>query len=796
MAPPKTDLLIVILDVLALVDNDVALESFNSLILNRAVNAPNSSVILLLSSVPSTEHHLKNESPEYYRNIHLFGENMIIPCANVMKYLVEINKYVKSLKSIGKNTSNACLFEALSVAISALLSQTSFFTFPTINIIMFINGTSKITSDIAYEQLVGPLHENTISLHVFDFVSSKLNAKDSSSHLLNLLINELASSKSHYYSIKNLSEALTCLHPVSHPPVSRVKRNLTLEFFGMGNDSMLSLPFSSYSYTSIAKTISFKKIQKSDSSSVKVERSYHVVDPESSGVGFDEKGSAFDAPFSEGQTLVDKANIGKSFRYGLDEVGLSLDEEKSLQWSVPMHLVMLAIVDIERVRNYTAMGCTDVLVPSEKSGSSAIEGSSAFIRALGVESSVVLARYRYSMSSLPQLVILVPAVGSKSNLNYHELVLDSPIENVDCLMMIPIPWVDDIRKNFFRSFQNEKRFESSMDQLNAIDDLITGLDLDKLDVDTLVPNPTLYRQKEVIFAKNLASDIEDSDSLPPPNKQLMVPFIPEYNTALMRSGKEAIERVIGQYGDSLRNTLRGTTLLGRGHRLLHEMSEMEKELLYSSLAASADPLNLDQYNQIRRKLSTQIELERSKSMTLSVDDSKALNSIQKTSSLALDAAILGKKEAGKDTVIENFHVGSANPISDFTFLVSNSDQNASIISRAMNELAALIQRFVEEPYLHQKALACIRSMRQLSIVHNFASEFNNYLIGVKKSSSLNSTWKLLASSDIQLVSKSESSNVDVSEVDAMLYLKEEPILPAAIPPDGYYSEEDDGMGVE
>ena len=163
--------------------------------------------------------------------------------------------------------------------------------------------------------------------------------------------------------------------------------------------------------------------------------------------------------------------------------------------------------------------------------------------------------------------------------------------------------------------------------------------------------------------------------------------------------------------------------------------------------------------------------------------------------MKIDSSLFEKKSDTVAQDIEHFHIGSANPLSDFTHLITKSQsQGHHLISRAINELGVLIQRFVEEPYLHQKAITCIQGMRQLSIQYKFANEFNNYLIGLKKHH-LNSTWKLLVSSEITLVSNDESSSVTVSNEMRSEFLKE---MPKGETEEMAFSEDedDDGMGVE
>ena len=92
MSSRKTDLLIIIFDFHALSNGEIALDAMNSLILDRAMNSPSSSILFCYQVVLRL-----NESPDYYKHIRVFGDNPIISCSNVMPSLVQFNKEIKQI---------------------------------------------------------------------------------------------------------------------------------------------------------------------------------------------------------------------------------------------------------------------------------------------------------------------------------------------------------------------------------------------------------------------------------------------------------------------------------------------------------------------------------------------------------------------------------------------------------------------------------------------------------------------------------------------------------------------------
>ena len=92
---------------------------------------------------------------------------------------------------------------------------------------------------------------------------------------------------------------------------------------------------------------------------------------------------------------------------------------------------------------------------------------------------------------------------------------------------------------------------------------------------------------------------------------------------------------------------------------------------------------------------------------------------------------------GEQPVESIKQIGSVNPISDFQKMIS--DKKHDRVSSAISQMQDLILRYIRNSYqgdLYQKALDCIRVLRQACISEDEAPQFNRFIEGIKQKYSM------------------------------------------------------------
>jgi len=181
---------------------------------------------------------------------------------------------------------------------------------------------------------------------------------------------------------------------------------------------------------------------------VKMERSYHLND--------------------EDETEVEMENVVKGYRYGKSLIPISDADEQAMKMEAPRCLSLLGFTRAESIRQHQIVGSSVQIIVPDPADEHAGVAMSAFIRALYETNMAGILRYVWRNNSQPKLTAIVPHIKA----------------DYQCLMMFQVPYMEDVRQYTFASLPGtRKQFEPSDDQLKAVDDLISNMDLMKADID-------------------------------------------------------------------------------------------------------------------------------------------------------------------------------------------------------------------------------------------------------------------------------------------------------------------------
>lgn len=129
---------------------------------------------------------------------------------------------------------------------------------------------------------------------------------------------------------------------------------------------------------------------------------------------------------------------------------------------------------------------------------------------------------------------------------------------------------------------------------------------------------------------------------------------------------------------------------------------------------------------------------------------------------------------GPDNVVRD--ISMIHPISDFTDMITNRKDD--LVEQAVHQMGAVIEKLVEESlrvsHLH-KAYECLIALRKGCIKEGEVDYFNAFLRGLRKKFEKGGKqvfWELLVKKGITLISKTECSESDIDEEEAVEFLRE------------------------
>ncbi|XP_064596853.1 X-ray repair cross-complementing protein 5-like [Liolophura sinensis] len=176
----------------------------------------------------------------------------------------------------------------------------------------------------------------------------------------------------------------------------------------------------------------------------------------------------------EEETEVEKEDIVEGYRYGNTLVPMSSDDKESMKYKSSKCFKVLGFTKSDNIKRHHYMGDGVSMVVADKGDDAAGVALSSLINALYETNMVAIVRRVYMANSAPKLGFLSPKIKG----------------SYECLMYTELPFMEDIRQFTFGSLpvketenQTNKKYSPSAEQLRAIDDLITSMDLTAEDED-------------------------------------------------------------------------------------------------------------------------------------------------------------------------------------------------------------------------------------------------------------------------------------------------------------------------
>ncbi|GIY16167.1 x-ray repair cross-complementing protein 5 [Caerostris darwini] len=161
-------------------------------------------------------------------------------------------------------------------------------------------------------------------------------------------------------------------------------------------------------------------------------------------------------------------NIIQAFKYGTTLVPYTDEDKANMDYqSGDKGMKVLGFTKAENVHRYHYIGDKSMYVYGQKNRELAGVILAPFIHALHETKMVAIVRYVYSPKSAPKIGFLSPKIKP----------------NYECLVFIALPFMEDLRHYIFSPLDSDSKNLPTDEQLNAVDDLITSMDLSTATVD-------------------------------------------------------------------------------------------------------------------------------------------------------------------------------------------------------------------------------------------------------------------------------------------------------------------------
>ncbi|XP_071110687.1 X-ray repair cross-complementing protein 5-like [Haliotis cracherodii] len=421
----------------------------------------------------------------------------------------------------------------------------------------------------------------------------------------------------------------------------------------------------------------------------------------------------------EEETEMEREDIVQGYRYGNTLVPMSEDDKENMKYRAEKCLKVLGFTKSENVRRHHFLGDGTNVVFAEKGDEAAGVALSAIINALYETNMVVIARRVYSSASGPKLGVLWPSIKA----------------NYECLYWVEIPFAEDLRQFTFGTLpitddgETNKKYKPTAEQLNAVDDLITSMDLSQAAADddddeeekTEVLKPKLtfnpYFQRLYQCLQHRAENTDEG--LPE-----LSPIIASYlkpPQEIITNCEEHVEKI---------------KKLFKLEMVTKKKEEQTGETMFKDNEAEAGPAPK------RQKLDDNLEG--------------------------------GMQDITRAKVTQ---VGTVTPTADFQALISRKDED--MFEEACKQMQKRVEQIVTDSFgtqFYGKAMECLKALRQecikkqeAKVYNDFMTKYKDKLIGKGK----RDFWDQIVQDKQALITKMECEDGGVSKEEANKFVEEE-----------------------
>lgn len=413
----------------------------------------------------------------------------------------------------------------------------------------------------------------------------------------------------------------------------------------------------------------------------------------------------------------------RAYRYGKEKVPFSSADVEFFKFQTDKSLKVLGFLDRALLSPTKFMEPTDMFV-AEPGKPYAAQALAALIEAMVSMDQVAIARFVARKNAAPKVVALIPnSPSSSSSEKYYAFW-----SNV-------LPYEEDIRNYEFAPLKT-RQFTPSSEQQALADKLVDSLSVreDKADEIGACFNPVVNRFFNAVNARAF----DESAPIPP------IPAYIESSINMDPARKQQVEPLIRSFGDAF--SLREAVKM---------KSNRKKKAFWSDVSMS---------------LSETVKQEATNNEDGDNEDGgDAEDGGGSDGELDLDDLLDGS--SGVTTV------GSMNPIADFEALIDVSSakrhDRLDRLKAAVNGMKTQIETFLgqRDAQFHRKGLQCLAHFRKRSADIQYATEFNEFLVGFKASLGDESeAWDAVKREGVTLLSSDDDPSVSVSPAHACAFL--------------------------
>jgi ATP-dependent DNA helicase 2 subunit 2 len=297
----------------------------------------------------------------------------------------------------------------------------------------------------------------------------------------------------------------------------------------------------------------------------------------------------------------------------------------------------------------------------------------------------------------------------------------------ECLYMNVLPTVEDIRDYQFKSL-----IKSTEEQQKTMEDFVDALDMEQVEEEVLEPestfNPTLQYFNQCVIHRIHNGEEANLPQLNPVIEEEARPSRLELFHA--QQAEEDLENAfdIEENQDEIRRRNRRIRL----RDIILQGNEEEKE---------------EEGEEVKEEEAPPAFIEEKE----------------------------GKPEFNFDEKVTK--ISTLNPVSDFNEMIN--DREVDRVDEALTQMREIIINFVKdsiEGETYDKALDCLKIMRQGSVENDEPEVFNNYLLKLKdtfKTGAHSTFYAMIINSEIGLITKEESHKSKISKEEAEKFMNEE-----------------------
>ncbi|KAJ3980021.1 SPOC domain-like protein [Lentinula detonsa] len=447
-------------------------------------------------------------------------------------------------------------------------------------------------------------------------------------------------------------------------------------------------------------------------------------------------------PQSEDLEKVEKEELIRGFKYGTSYVPCPEGQFPKLPTKKGIDLI--GFIPEKKFRREYSMGEVQYIWgnPDNPTAQCAL---SSIVQAMYEKGVLAVGRWVTADGRDPKMGVMSPAL----------------FEKVHCLLWVPMPFADDVRKYTFPSLHElrnkkgeiitEHAYLPTEKQLEAMDDFVDAMDLmeagDKdeegnrtewLDIRESY-NPSFHRLKQAMFHCAVVSDLE-TNPLPPPHPELMRFFNPPKK--LVKKAQSTIDNCIKTFNvKHVPKVIK--TARKDGHN--HANDDDDEMLLLDRKPSTSKPSQSHPQAKITPQQSagddSETEDDDDEMLIDKVGSTKRTNPLPTpTRSLpSLSQKSEGQHEYDDDSMDIDINpqrdpdrlIGRTNPLADFKLNLERGD----IVTKVVEDMSAVIQEVVLAPFASRRStemIECLMELRKVCLEEDEIDAWNTFLPEFKK----------------------------------------------------------------